>query len=61
MKRPRGEPSGPTRQADALRAEGIEVERGNLGELMVDLGTYGWFPERLPSEETEADRGEEEH
>ncbi|EPQ52917.1 hypothetical protein GLOTRDRAFT_45620, partial [Gloeophyllum trabeum ATCC 11539] len=35
--------SGARDQADALRAEGVEVdERG--GELRVDLGRWGWFP-----------------
>ncbi len=24
---------------------------GALGELSVDLGEYGWFPQSLPSEE----------
>ncbi|KAI9747085.1 MAG: hypothetical protein M1815_004635 [Lichina confinis] len=48
---PRGEPSGAARHAEALRAEDVEVERGNLGELTVDFGAYGWFPKVLPSEE----------
>ena len=46
----RGHPSGAAHQAAVLRQEGVEVETGNMGELMVDLGTYGWFPEVLPSE-----------
>lgn len=24
-----------------------------MGELSIDLATYGWFPDMLPSEETE--------
>lgn len=24
--------------------------RGNLGEYLVDLSSYGWFPNELPSE-----------
>jgi methylated-DNA-protein-cysteine methyltransferase-like protein len=26
------------------------VSTGNLGELMIDLAEYGWFPRQLPSE-----------
>ncbi|KAI9785408.1 MAG: hypothetical protein M1816_000423 [Peltula sp. TS41687] len=48
---PRAHPSGASNQADALRQEGVEVSQGNMGELMVDLGAYGWFPDCLPSEE----------
>lgn len=44
-------PGGAARQAAALRQEGVTVGRGQLGELMVDFGTFGWFPNRLPSEE----------
>jgi len=44
-------PSGAPHQATALRAEGVAVAAGALGELSVDLGVYGWFPRRLPSEE----------
>lgn len=29
------------------------VGTGALGELEVDLGTFGWFPDLLPSEEAE--------
>lgn len=46
----RGHPSGAANQATALRQEGVEVMDGNMGELMVDLGIYGWFPNDLPSE-----------
>ncbi|KAK8169626.1 6-O-methylguanine DNA methyltransferase [Phyllosticta citrichinensis] len=49
---PRG-PSGASRQAAALRAEGVHVDRGSLGEYLVSLETYGWFPDMLPSEEAE--------
>ncbi|KAL1839324.1 hypothetical protein VTJ49DRAFT_1652 [Mycothermus thermophilus] len=49
---PRGShPGGAQNQAAALRAEGVVVTTGPLGELMVDLDEYGWFPEVLPSEE----------
>lgn len=44
-------PSGASRQAAALRAEGVHVDRGSLGEYLVSLETYGWFPDMLPSEE----------
>lgn len=46
---------GRRRQAEALRAEGVEVREntGGLGEMTVDLGQYGWFPDQLPSEEGE--------
>jgi methylated-DNA-protein-cysteine methyltransferase-like protein len=47
----RGHPSGAANQAQVLRGEGITVTTGNLGELMVDLAEYGWFPRQLPSEE----------
>jgi hypothetical protein len=47
----RDQPSGAQNQAAALQQEGIVVTRGNLGELLVDLSVYGWFPRHLPSEE----------
>ncbi len=31
-----------------------------MGELTVDLGAYGWFPDILPSEEAEASESDEE-
>ncbi|KAG6040912.1 hypothetical protein E4U41_006679, partial [Claviceps citrina] len=40
-------------QAAALRAEGVDVTRGPLGQWMVDFGVCGWFPGVLPSEELE--------
>ncbi|KAJ9662578.1 Alkyltransferase-like protein 1 [Coniosporium apollinis] len=49
---PRG-PGGASRQAAALRQEGVTVDEGNLGEFSVDFQTYGWFPDVLPSEEGE--------
>ncbi|EFX06524.1 mgmt family protein [Grosmannia clavigera kw1407] len=44
--------NGRRRQAEALRAEGVEVREnaGGLGEMAVDLGRFGWFPRQLPSE-----------
>ncbi|KAL3959479.1 hypothetical protein ACCO45_004596 [Purpureocillium lilacinum] len=46
---PRSQPEGARNQAEALRAEGVAVTRGALGELMVDFDEYGWFPRALPS------------
>ncbi|KAF2432853.1 DNA binding methylated-DNA--cysteine S-methyltransferase [Tothia fuscella] len=51
---PRG-PNGATRQAAALRREGVQVNRGAMGEYSIDFSVYGWFPNLLPSEEAEAD------
>ena len=49
---------GASRQADALRAEGVEVtERG--GEFMIDLDDFGWFPDMLPSEAAELEDDED--
>lgn len=36
---------GAQRQADALTAEGVEVNAGRTGELRVDFGRWGWFPQ----------------
>jgi methylated-DNA-protein-cysteine methyltransferase-like protein len=46
-------PNGAARQEAALKQEGVEVGRGHLGERTVDFAEYGWFPDRLPSEESE--------
>lgn len=46
-------PGAAARQAAALRGEGVRVDTGSLGELVVDLGRFGWFPDMLPSEEAE--------
>lgn len=46
---PSSQPEGARNQAEALRAEGVAVTRGALGELMVDFDEYGWFPRALPS------------
>ena len=46
----RGLPSGVANQAQVLRAEGVIVNTGTMGELTVDLAEYGWFPRQLPSE-----------
>ncbi|QGI58028.1 hypothetical protein CEK27_000153 [Fusarium fujikuroi] len=53
---PRSQPGGSRSQADALQAEGVQVETNAMGEHSVDFSQYGWFPELLPSEEN--DQGE---
>ncbi|KAF9878731.1 mgmt family protein [Colletotrichum karsti] len=50
---PRSQPTGARNQADALRAEDVEVTR-TAHEFQVDFESYGWFPDVLPSEEGEA-------
>ncbi|KAK3939293.1 6-O-methylguanine DNA methyltransferase [Diplogelasinospora grovesii] len=57
---PRSQPAGSQNQATALRAEGVEVLQGPLGELIVDLETYGWFPRRLPSEAANGEGSDDE-
>lgn len=47
--------NGAARQEAALTAEGVAVGRGSLGERTVDFSEYGWFPDRLPSEEAESE------
>lgn len=56
----RSQPSGTRNQAAALRAEGVTVTTGALGELMVDFAEYGWFPAILPSEAAEEDGWDDE-
>ncbi|KKK26970.1 MGMT family protein [Aspergillus rambellii] len=53
-------PGSAERQAEALRAEGVEVQSDSMGEFYVDFARYGWFPDRLPSEVLEEDAEEEE-
>lgn len=53
-------PGGASAQAIALRREGVVVSAGHLGELSIDLSTYGWFPNSLPSEEVEERESERE-
>ncbi|KAK4619830.1 Alkyltransferase-like protein 1 [Fulvia fulva] len=45
--------NGAANQEAALTLEGVEVERGSLGERSVSFLEYGWFPSRLPSEAAE--------
>ncbi|KAK5128432.1 hypothetical protein LTR85_003100 [Meristemomyces frigidus] len=51
---PRGA-GGAARQEAALAQEGVQVGRGSLGERTVDLAMYGWFPNRLPSDDDESE------
>ncbi|PYI20511.1 hypothetical protein BO86DRAFT_448604 [Aspergillus japonicus CBS 114.51] len=54
-------PGSAERQAEVLRAEGVEVEVDSMGEYYVDFGRFGWFPDVLPSEEgLESDGGDGE-
>ncbi|GAD92862.1 hypothetical protein CIMG_08912 [Paecilomyces variotii No. 5] len=55
-------PGSAARQAAALRREGVRVDTDAMGEMYVDLARYGWFPDRLPSEEglTEEDSEDED-
>ena len=52
--------NGAARQEAALAAEGVAVSRGTLGERTVDFGTYGWFPDELPSRESDVGEDEDE-
>jgi methylated-DNA-protein-cysteine methyltransferase related protein len=53
--------SSANRQAEKLREEGVEVnEARGIEEMTVDLTTYGWFPDRLPDEESGASEEEED-
>ena len=53
-------PSGASRHAAVLRNEGVEVTRGAMREYQVDFGTYGWFPDILPSEDIASESEEED-
>jgi methylated-DNA-protein-cysteine methyltransferase-like protein len=53
-------PGSAERQAEALRQEGVEVDADSMGEFYVDLARYGWFPERLPGEESDDSEDEDE-
>ncbi|TFA98374.1 Alkyltransferase-like protein [Trichoderma ghanense] len=48
---PRSQPSGAANQALELQREGVDVTRSAMGEYIVDLEVYGWFPEELAEEE----------
>jgi len=59
---PRGDDgAAATRQAEKLRAEGVDVnDARGIEEMSVDLGRFGWFPQRLPDESSEDTEGEED-
>jgi len=48
-------PGSAARQAAALRQEGVRVDADSMGDYYVDFARYGWFPDRLPSEEGEGE------
>lgn len=54
---PRGDDgAAANRQAERLRAEGVEVnEARGIEEMTVDFQRFGWFPKILPGEEDEDD------
>lgn len=37
--------NGARRQRDELEAEGVEVITGRTGDMRVDFGRWGWFPQ----------------
>ena len=37
--------SGAQNQRDELAAEGVEVSTGRTGEMRIDFGRWGWFPQ----------------
>jgi methylated-DNA-protein-cysteine methyltransferase-like protein len=53
-------PTGASRQAAALRVEGVDVTQGAMGEFTVDLQRFGWFPSILPSEASQVESTDEE-
>ena len=53
-------PSGASRHAAALRAEGVEVSQDAMGTFLVDFGKFGWFPDALPSEAGLVESSDEE-
>lgn len=44
-----------------MRAEGVTINRGALGEHTVDFGTYGWFPTMLPSDEADIESSDDDN
>jgi methylated-DNA-protein-cysteine methyltransferase-like protein len=52
--------NGAANHEAVLEQEGVQVDRGSLGERTVDLRVYGWFPDELPSREAEAEAREAE-
>jgi hypothetical protein len=52
--------NGAAHHETALVQEGVQVDRGNLGERTVDFRIYGWFPNELPSREAEDAEADDE-
>ena len=48
-------PGSAARQATSLRREGVVVHTDSMGEFSIDLGRYGWFPHRLPNDDSSED------
>jgi methylated-DNA-protein-cysteine methyltransferase-like protein len=48
-------PGAAARQAAVLQQEGVRVHTDSMGEFSIDLSEYGWFPDRLPGEESDSD------
>jgi len=42
---------GAQRQAQALRAEGVDVQLSRGGQYTISLAEYGWFPEHIELDE----------
>ena len=47
--------NGAANHETVLAQEGVQVDRGSLGERTVDFRMYGWFPNELPSRVAEAE------
>lgn len=52
--------NGAANHETVLAQEGVQIDRGSLGERTVDFRVYGWFPDELPSREAEEEAGEAE-
>ncbi|KAK4936943.1 Alkyltransferase-like protein 1 [Elasticomyces elasticus] len=59
---PRGDGgAAANRQAERLRVEGIDVnDARGVEDMSVDFGRFGWFPKRLPNEESDTEDEEDE-
>jgi hypothetical protein len=47
--------NGAANHETVLAQEGVQIDRGSLGERTVDFRVYGWFPNELPSRVAEAE------
>ncbi|KAK2808502.1 hypothetical protein FQN50_004711 [Emmonsiellopsis sp. PD_5] len=50
-------PGSAARQAAVLEQEGVAVQADSMGEYSIDLGRYGWYPERLAGDESDESDG----